>query len=254
MSKKIIITADDFGFTDNTNKGIIETVEQGATTEASLMVNCYGSDNAMQYAKENNWNNVGIHLQLFDTTKDEKPFRGKDYDQILKEWSADKLLRKLKAEIVKFEDFFGTTPSHINGHKQLHFNPKVIDYIFDYASKNNMYVRKWGDFETSTTIDNDLKFVKNKFKEYNIKTSDYLLGFEYDFNNPENATDNYKGLIDNSTEDSIIEILFHPGYYEDFEASLTSFLKERETDRKLLCSKKFEDMLREYTLISSRKL
>lgn len=254
MTKKIIINADDFGFTKETNRGIIETIEKGVTTEVNLMVNCYGSLNAMKYAKDNNYNNVGIHLHLFNTDNGDIPFRNKDYDNALNNWTADKLLEKIKGEISKFEDFFGTTPSHINGHKQLHFNPKIIDFILDYAKSHNIYVRKWGDFETTTVVNNDIEFVKEKFKQYNVKTSDYLFGFEYDFLNPEKATNNYKHLIDTTEENALIELLFHPGYYGRFEETLTSFLKERETDRKLLCSKEFKDMLSGYACLPIRKL
>ena len=241
--KNILINADDFGFTENTDKGIIETVEFGSVTEVSMIMNSYSFNNALKFAKDNNWKFVGLHITLFDVNKGDKPFRNADYERVLAEFDSKKLCMLIQHEISKFEDSFGFKPHHINAHKQLHFNPKVIDFIFDYASKNNIYVRKWGDFYTSTVIPSDLDFIKAKLKEYQIKTSDKLFGFEYDFENPINVISKYKKLIDETPENSTIEILFHPGYCSDFEKTLTGFIKEREADRILLCSGEFKAFL-----------
>lgn len=192
--KKVIITADDFGFTKETNRGIIETFEKGVATELSLMMNCYGTDEAIKYAKKNKLNNVGVHLSLFDINKGEKPYRNADYDRVLEEKSSEELCQIIGDELKKFEDAFGRAPSHVIGHKRLHFHPKTIDFIFDYASKNKAYVRKWEDCDMGTLIPMDLEMVKNKFKEYGLKLTNYLFGFEYDFENPVRATEKYKNV------------------------------------------------------------
>jgi predicted glycoside hydrolase/deacetylase ChbG (UPF0249 family) len=241
--KKVIITADDFGFTNEMNRGIIETVESGITTEIGLMINCYGTDEAVEYAKKHNWKNVGLHLSLFNTNNGERPYRNNDYDRILEEKTGGELCQIISDEIKKFEDTLGQKPSHINGHKRLHFHPKTVDYIFDYASHNNIFVRKWEDCDTQMLIPMDTKFVENKFKEHKIKTSNYLFGFEYDFENPVKATNKYEQMLDMVSDGESAEILFHPGRCGDFEKTLTSFIKEREADRELLCSGEFKEML-----------
>jgi len=240
--KKLIITADDFGFTSEINRGIIETVENGVTTEVSLMMNSYGTVEAMKYAKNHTWDNIGVHLSLFNIDKNEKPYHSVDYERGLVSKSSKELTAIIFDELKKFEDFFGRKPSHVNGHKHLHFNPKVIDFIFNYT-QDRIYVRKWGDFESETTIPADLDFVKAKFAEYHIKTSDYLFGFEYDFNHSVNVVPKYQQILQSVRDNQTTEILFHPGYCGEFEASLTRFLQEREADRILLCSKEMRDML-----------
>lgn len=252
--RKVIITADDFGVSENINKGIIETFEHGVTSEINLMIHSFGSKEAKQYAKDKELTNLGLHLTLFNTDLGEKPFRNGDYVRALNDWSAAELIKRIEAEIKDYEDYFGKTPSHINGHKQLHFNPKVIDYVFDYAKKNKIYVRKWGDFKSETILNLEVDFIKNKFVEYNLGTSDFLFGFEYDFDQPENATLNYENLINSTPEDSVIEILFHPGYCDRFEEEMTSFIKEREADRVLLCSEEFKKMLKKYKVLSIKEI
>ncbi|MBD3366231.1 ChbG/HpnK family deacetylase [candidate division WWE3 bacterium] len=252
--RKIILTADDFGFTENINKGIIESLEKGLTTELSLIVGSYGSEQAMKYARDAGLKNIGLHLSLFDVSLGEKPFRSGDYDNALENWETSKLVGRIEKEIKTFEDYFGFTPSHINSHKQIHLDTRLIDYVFNYVSKNNVFVRKWGDFDSVTVKKRDTSFIDNKISEYSIKTSDYLFGFEYDFENPPKATDAYHKLIENTKEGSLIEILFHPGYCGEFEASLTSFIKQRESDLELLCSNEFEEMLESYRIIKASEI
>lgn len=51
MPIKTLVTADDFGFTNNTNQAIIEAYKKNRITELSLMVDCYGTADAVRYIK-----------------------------------------------------------------------------------------------------------------------------------------------------------------------------------------------------------
>ena len=50
MKKQLIITADDFGYSNNRNEGIIKSYQAGGMTRASLMVNAEACQNAAQLA------------------------------------------------------------------------------------------------------------------------------------------------------------------------------------------------------------
>ena len=51
-TKALIITADDFGYCPQRNKGIVESFLKGAVTRSSLMVNAVAAENAVHLAKE----------------------------------------------------------------------------------------------------------------------------------------------------------------------------------------------------------
>ena len=52
MRKLLIITADDFGYSHNRNRGIVEAFQTGAITRASLIVNAKSSQEAAELANQ----------------------------------------------------------------------------------------------------------------------------------------------------------------------------------------------------------
>jgi predicted glycoside hydrolase/deacetylase ChbG (UPF0249 family) len=154
-------------------------------------------------------------------------------------------LRREQEDNKKFEDKLGQVPSHINSHKQVHLNENVIDFVLDYVQKNNIYIRKWGDFQESTLLDSKTNYLRSVFSKYHIHTSDHLFGYKYVFEEPSKSTIEYQKILKGVEENKIVEILFHPGYCKEFEKSLTSFIQEREHDRILLQSKEFKAMIKD---------
>ena len=62
--KKVIINADDFGYSSAVNLGIITSHKKGILTSTTLMANMSGCDEAIMLAKENPNLGVGCHLVL----------------------------------------------------------------------------------------------------------------------------------------------------------------------------------------------
>ena len=52
MKKLLIITADDFGYSHNRNRGIVEAFQTDAITRASLIVNAEASQEAAEFANQ----------------------------------------------------------------------------------------------------------------------------------------------------------------------------------------------------------
>lgn len=62
--RRLIINADDFGFTPAVTSGILEAHEAGAVTSTSMMVHCAGWDDAVRRARDTPTLGVGLHLNL----------------------------------------------------------------------------------------------------------------------------------------------------------------------------------------------
>ncbi|TSC87308.1 MAG: hopanoid biosynthesis associated protein HpnK [Microgenomates group bacterium Gr01-1014_16] len=244
---KTLTTADDFGFTENTNRAIIEAYEKGRITELSLMVDCYGSMNAVNYIKNNSVQNVGLHFSLCRISKDGKVLRGKDYDDILLNWTPEQLIAAFEEEVRLFEQLIGFTPKHIIGHKQISLNSKIVRYIADYCVRNICYARRG---ERSNTLGHFTLKADETPKGLNIgRTADAILGFRYGF--PKDIYTAYKqdlAFLKQLGQIKSIEIFFHPGYSTDFEKGLTSFIQERLDDVNFLLSDYFLSLVEEENL------
>lgn len=230
---KTLITADDFGFTHNVNRAIIEAYEKGRITEPSLMVDSHGTDEAVQYIKNNKVRNVGLHFSLNRLSRDHKTLQGKEYDRILESWNKEQLIQAFEEEVKLFQEKLGFSPSHIIGHKQIALHPKLVDYVADYCISNNCYIRKEVTHKTlqASGLAQDKKMGR---------TVDVILAFHY--GSPEEMYKAYKQDIRKAKEQEklqSIEMLFHPGYADDFERALTSFIQERIDDINFLLSDYF---------------
>ena len=62
--KRIIVNADDFGFTADVNEGIVAAHRRGILTATSLMANGEAFDDAVRLARETPTLDIGCHLVL----------------------------------------------------------------------------------------------------------------------------------------------------------------------------------------------
>ena len=233
MSIKTLITADDFGFTANINRAICGAYEKSRVTELSLMVDSYGTDEAIKYIRDNNIQNVGLHFSLLRVSKGMKILRSKDYDDILESWTKDQLTKAFDEEVEIFEKKIGFKPKHIIGHKQIALHPKLVEYIGNYCVKNNCYAR-------SNVVHKTLQTAAVP-KNFNIgRVTDEK--FTFRFGTPEEMYNLYKKDIQNAKQKhdfKSAEFVFHPGYAGEFEKGLTSFIQERIDDINFLLRYKF---------------
>lgn len=247
MPIKTLTTADDFGFTDNTNQAITEAYEKNRITELSLMVDCYGTTDAVKYIKSHHVQNVGLHFSLCRISKNGKLLRGKDYDDILTNWTPEQLVSAFDQEVDLFEKLVGFTPTHIIGHKQISLNSKIVRHIATYCVRHSCYARRG---ERTSTLKHATLKADETPKGLNIgRTADAILGFRY--GSPQDMHLAYKQdltVLRQSGQVKSIEIFFHPSHPREFEKNLTSFIQERIEDINFLLSDEFLALIKEENL------
>ena len=64
--KNLIVNADDLGWTDGVNRGIVEAFRHGIVTSASLLANGAAFAGGVEAARSAPGLGVGIHLNLSD--------------------------------------------------------------------------------------------------------------------------------------------------------------------------------------------
>ena len=61
---KIIVNADDFGYSEGVNHGIISAHKNGIVTSCTVMANMPGFEHGMELIKENPTLKCGVHMTL----------------------------------------------------------------------------------------------------------------------------------------------------------------------------------------------
>ena len=71
--KRLVVNADDFGFTRDVNQGIVEAHCRGILTATTLMATGESFEHAVQLARENPSLDVGCHLVLVGAPRFREP-------------------------------------------------------------------------------------------------------------------------------------------------------------------------------------
>jgi predicted glycoside hydrolase/deacetylase ChbG (UPF0249 family) len=139
--KRLIINADDFGFTRDVNAGIIQAHREGVLTSATLMANGDAFDDAVRLAHETPTLDVGCHLVLVQG-------RSVLDGHALPETPARLLFQKvdaypeLRAQIQKIIAC-GIRPTHLDSHKHTHLLPGIFRAVVRLAKEFSIpYIRR----------------------------------------------------------------------------------------------------------------
>ncbi|MGA7168192.1 MAG: ChbG/HpnK family deacetylase [Candidatus Sulfotelmatobacter sp.] len=142
--RRLIVNADDFGFTRGVNRAIVEAHTHGIVTSSTLMASGPAFDDAVQLAKQLPRLSVGCHVVLIDGEPVLDPVRlptvtssmsgSVRFRDGLKGFAARALAGRLdpgeieaesSAQIRKIQSA-GLSVSHLDSHKHTHLFPKVL--------------------------------------------------------------------------------------------------------------------------------
>ena len=130
----MIITADDFGFTNDTNTAIINLIKDGLITQTSLMVNQPGTKNAIELIHKYNLTNIGLH---FNMTQGKSLSDPNITFSKTKTYSKEFIKQELEAQI-KFFKQYNIPLHHLDSHHHIHGKNT---YILDLMKKYNVRIR-----------------------------------------------------------------------------------------------------------------
>jgi predicted glycoside hydrolase/deacetylase ChbG (UPF0249 family) len=153
MTKLLIVNADDFGLNSGANRAIIECHQNGIVTSTTLMVNCPGTKEAAELAKENPELGVGLHFNLTQG----RPLSNKHTSLTDKDgnfWRRRQFEKKLLAGKIAMDDVseelglqwdviqsLGISPTHIDSHQHIHVFPGIFKVVSALALGKKVPVR-----------------------------------------------------------------------------------------------------------------
>ncbi len=191
--KRLIVNADDFGFTRDVNSGILEAHEKGILTATTLMANGAAFDDAARIARETPSLDVGCHLVLIGgrSLLDGRPFP-LTMPQLIQAVVSGRVrpLEEFRSQVTRILDA-GIKPPHVDTHKHTHLFPPVLKAVAAIASEFGIrWVRRPFDLPITPAgtpwslraVSRGLRVVRRLFhrvlEENGCRTTDHFAGFQ----------------------------------------------------------------------------
>ena len=222
---RLIVNADDFGFTRGVNEGIVRGHREGIITATTLMAHGPAFDHAAELARANPSLDVGVHLVLWPG--------GGSLPRRLPAFVARGLLSSPAAVEAEFSRQVekvmgaGLRPSHLDTHKHVHVFPRVMRAVARVAARFRIrWVRR--------------PLFRRQISAYGLLTPDHFLGYR---------------LTGRMTRDSLLaalqrlkpgltELMCHPGLYDDeLERAPTRLKRQRQIELEALTSPEARQLL-----------
>src|SRR5688572_12150458 len=153
---KLIVNADDFGYTESVSAGILRGHRDGIVTATTFMTNAPHTDGAATLARATPSLDVGVHLvvsfgrpvanvarvrSLIDT--DGKFFRPKEL--LSRDIGREEALTEYRAQYEKARELLGREPTHLDTHHWVHDHPALEWAIGELARETGAAARIHSD-------------------------------------------------------------------------------------------------------------
>jgi len=220
---KLLVNADDFGFSRGVNYGILDTHLNGIVNSATMMMNAAGTEHALEIAKATPSLKVGVHLVLTlgkpltsasSLIGDDGFFKKqKEVYEHPEEISHEDLEREWTAQIERFLAA-DLKPSHFDSHHHVHGIKEFYPVIKRLSEKYDVPVRIAGPHFT------DIKTV-----------TDILIA---DFYGEGVTEDYFEKLQDRVADGKTVEVMTHPAYLDSRLKNGSSYYEERQEETRIL--------------------
>ena len=244
---RLIVNADDFGFTRDVNDGILEAHRNGILTATTLMANGAAFEHAVQLAREHPALDIGCHLVLVGGRSILVPSRPlpSSVPELL--W---RLVRRgldiygeLRAQVEKIFAA-GLAPTHLDTHKHTHLAPPVLNAVARISKEFGIpWVRRPFDYPMTGTpaplgvraASSAMTLVSARSQRIleasGCRMTDHFAGFQL---TGRLRTTELLEVI-RQLPDGLTEFMCHPGFLRDELRSAATRLKQsREAELRAL--------------------
>ncbi len=192
--RKLVVNADDFGFTHDVNAGIVEAHRRGIVRATTLMANGPAFDDAVRLARENPGLDIGCHIVLVQlqsvvTGGDLPPTPAALARAVA--LGGFQVRDEITAQVRRVVEA-GIRPTHLDTHKHTHLLPPVLDAAARVAREFGIaWVRRPFDFPMTAggvpwktrLVSRCLGSLRGRFQEalarHGCRTTDHFAGFQW---------------------------------------------------------------------------
>lgn len=228
---KLIVNADDFGFSEGVNKGIVHAHQKGIVTSTTVMVTMPAFEHAYQLSLQNPTLKLGLHLNITlgkpltncpSLVKDNgifyKPKERPDQSKFKKE----EIKQEFLAQYAAFLNKFNHKPTHLDTHLYAHQVYGAVQEIVGQLSEE---------------LDIPVRDLLTK----NYQRVTFLDWFKV-LNN-ENVNDLWNKVLAHQSDfenNEIAELMVHPAFIDEYLLQTSSYNKQRLIELEILTDVKMK--------------
>jgi chitin disaccharide deacetylase len=285
--RRLIVNADDFGFTSGVNRAIVEAHSHGIVTSSTLMANGPAFTEAVKLVKRNPRLGVGCHVvlidgePLLDREKIPSLTHSRRFRDSLKSFAARALSRRIDEEEIFAEvaaqirklQASAISVSHVDTHKHTHLFPRILRPVLRAARecgvravrnpfgprlpmRSSQLMRRpslWTRYAQLRILGGFANNFRSTVAHEGFVTTDGTLGIEVTGTLDETLFH----AIAESIPEGTWEFACHPGYNDaDLQNANTRLRESRETELRVLTLPAAHEILEQkgIQLISYRDL
>ena len=240
---KLIMRADDLGFSEAVNLGIYKAVKEGVITSVGMMTNMEHANHGYELVKDfdialGQHTNICAGRPLTDPKLipslvqengefcSSREIRSRKEDTVVIEEAE----MEIEAQYLRFKEITGKDPDYFECHA-------VISQKFFIALRN--VAKKYGLFYENVLFNQEFEKENNIYGIAMAKLNEQML---YD---PKEYIENSLEFIRNH---DVSVMVFHPGYLDQYILTHSSFTLIRAMECDFLCSSWLKDWLNEYQI------
>lgn len=222
---KLIVNADDFGYSESVSAGILRAHRDGIVTATTLMTNAPHTDAAAKLARATPSLDVGVHFVLsFDrplaevarlrslVDKDGRFFRPKAL--MSREIDPEEALIEYRAQYAKARELLGREPTHVDSHHWVHDHPALEWAIGELARETGAAARIHSDEQ------------RERLRARGVRTPDHFAReFQYD---GKVGVEQLLALLERlAKRGDVTELMCHPGEVDEALVKRSGYARER---------------------------
>lgn len=251
--RRLIVNADDFGFTEGVTEGILQCMREGIVTSTTVMANMPCASESIKRLLAVGCRSVGIHLNLTSgpairarsnrLTAPNGTFLGAGVlwrDGMLQRLPVEEIELELAAQIETIRRL-GIEVSHVDGHHHIHVLPQIAPIVSKLCKRFMVPAVR-----VPYTNGHHLSLLNRlKWQLVNFNARKARLTFQdYGLQMPDHFVAWYGGGVDTLTDlqrtimsigTGVTEIAVHPGLDDAALARMDSYLSERRVELSALC-------------------
>ena len=223
---KLIVNADDFGYTESISAGILRAHRDGIVTATTLMTNAPHTGGAAKLARATPSLDVGVHLvatydrplaeiELIRTLVDKDGRFFRPVELLSRDIDRREALIEYRAQYRKARELLGREPTHVDSHHWVHDHPALEWAIGALAHETGAAARIHSDEQ------------RDRLRARGVRTPDHFAReFQYE---GKVGVDSLLALLARvAKQTGVTELMCHPGAPD--KGLRSGYARERETE------------------------